>query len=460
MHTHSIDLTLHDALSTLKIMGLEDEFIDAKNLLSPYIKDHYMYNSDNSFFETTIRSIGGLVSAFDLSGDKVFLKHAVEIADKLIVAFETNTGLPDVRVNFETLRHFSTYMGSGWSNLCEIGSNIMEFTRLSQVTGDKKYEAAARKALDFLDKVIGPKLRVPGLYPIYISVQDKDGQISEREYSLGAMADSFYEYLLKMYVMTGDTQSKRMFDLARPALIKYLYKKSNQGVYYFGQGSLEHPDSNFQHLTCFAAGMFALNVISGNSHTVQEDTEIGANITETCHYMYASSDIGISPDSVYMDSVDLEPRSIYKRSFANKAIGKRSSPDDEQLHIAKSSLIAARMQAEAMRKETAKDSALANTVESKEEEIPPPVAKPRQKSIKLRANNPPYFQRPEAIEAMFYMWRLTKKELYRDWVWEIVVKIEEHTKRGAGYTGLNNANYDSPSDRQDSFFLAESKLID
>jgi mannosyl-oligosaccharide alpha-1,2-mannosidase len=335
----------------------------------------------------------------------------------------------------------------------------MEFTRLSQVTGDEKYEAAARKALDFLEKVIGPKLRVAGLYPVYISVQDKEGQINEREYSLGAMADSFYEYLLKMYVMTGDTQSKRMFDQARPALVKYLYKKSNQGVYYFGQGSLEHPDSNFQHLTCFAAGMFALNVISGNSDSVQEDTEIGANITETCHYMYASSDIGISPDSVYMDSVDFEPRSIFKRSLVHNALGKRST-SDEKLHIAKSSLIAAREQAETLNKETTEDPALAKSTESKEEVQKPPPANPIKKNIKLRANNPPYFQRPEAIEAMFYMWRLTKKEIYRDWVWEIVLKIEEHTKRGVGYTGLNNANYDSPSDRQDSFFLAESKLFD
>ena len=44
--------------------------------------------------QTTIRELGGLLSAFDLSGDQVFLKKAIELADLLMPAFNTESGIP------------------------------------------------------------------------------------------------------------------------------------------------------------------------------------------------------------------------------------------------------------------------------------------------------------------------------------------------------------------------------
>ena len=45
-----------------------------------------------SFFETTIRLLGGLLSAYDLTGDDLFLQKAQSIADKLLVACEDTQG--------------------------------------------------------------------------------------------------------------------------------------------------------------------------------------------------------------------------------------------------------------------------------------------------------------------------------------------------------------------------------
>ena len=41
-----------------------------------------------NLFETTIRVVGGLLSAFQLSGDNVFLVRAEELVQKMLPAFE------------------------------------------------------------------------------------------------------------------------------------------------------------------------------------------------------------------------------------------------------------------------------------------------------------------------------------------------------------------------------------
>ena len=45
-----------------------------------------------SFFETTIRLLGGLLSVYDLTGDDLFLQKAQSVADKLLIACEDTQG--------------------------------------------------------------------------------------------------------------------------------------------------------------------------------------------------------------------------------------------------------------------------------------------------------------------------------------------------------------------------------
>lgn len=58
--------------------------------------------SDISVFETNIRFIGGLLSCFALTGDVIFKERAQQIADKLLPAFQTPTGIPNALVNLKT----------------------------------------------------------------------------------------------------------------------------------------------------------------------------------------------------------------------------------------------------------------------------------------------------------------------------------------------------------------------
>jgi len=69
--------------------------------------------------------------------------------------------------------------------------------------------------------------------------------------------------------------------------------------------------------------------------------------------------------------------------------------------------------------------------------------------------------RPEAIEALFYMWRFTKDPKYREWGWKMFLAFEKHCKvAGGGYVGLKNVNHDQPGalrdDKMETFWLAET----
>ena len=69
-----LGLTLIDALDTMWIMGLKEEFAEARNWVSTM---HIGINKDVNLFETTIRVLGGLLSAYHLSQDRMFLAKAV-----------------------------------------------------------------------------------------------------------------------------------------------------------------------------------------------------------------------------------------------------------------------------------------------------------------------------------------------------------------------------------------------
>jgi len=182
-----VGATIIDALDTLWIMGLKDEFKEGRD----WVRDHLSFeNSDDhmsSVFETTIRILGGLLSAYDLSGDEVFLNKARDLGDRLMPAFETPTGLPYGFINLKTGSVDDGDHPQGYSILSEMGSLQLEFRALSERTGDDKYGVAALRIFDFLETLHPPD----GLYPLRI--HKDDGTFDEDRISFGAMGDSFCE---------------------------------------------------------------------------------------------------------------------------------------------------------------------------------------------------------------------------------------------------------------------------
>lgn len=78
--------------------------------------------------------------------------------------------------------------------------------------------------------------------------------------SIGALGDSFYEYLLKVWLQTNkeDTEAKRMYDTAVKGVETHLLKTSNGGLKYLGEYKNGRVDAKMGHLTCFAGTNNAL----------------------------------------------------------------------------------------------------------------------------------------------------------------------------------------------------------
>lgn len=92
--------TIVDALDTLYILGLHKDFKEAKDYVAAIDWDIIKDDEPVQLFETVIRYVGGLLSAYDLSHEKVFVRKAVELVDRLLPAFDTPTGIPYQYVNF------------------------------------------------------------------------------------------------------------------------------------------------------------------------------------------------------------------------------------------------------------------------------------------------------------------------------------------------------------------------
>jgi mannosyl-oligosaccharide alpha-1,2-mannosidase len=160
--------TLVDALDTLWIMGLKDEFDEAAKAVDT-IDFTTTTRADIPLFETTIRYLGGLLAAYDISGKKYknLLEKAVELAEVLISAFDTPNRMPETyyywRPQFASQKH----RASTRVVLAEIGSLSMEFTRLAQLTGEHKYYDAIARITDNLEE-FQDKTKLPGMWPTYL----------------------------------------------------------------------------------------------------------------------------------------------------------------------------------------------------------------------------------------------------------------------------------------------------
>merc|ERR1719466_598645 len=267
--------TIVDSMDTLYIMGLEEEFAKGKEWISTNLNLTQM-TEKISVFETNIRYVGELLSVFALTGDDMFKTKAIEIVEKLLPAFATPTGVPHGRVDMRT-----GVAGKGDKNvLSELGTLHMEFSYLSDITGNTIYKEKVETVRDFLDKKEKPN----NLYPNYLNV--KTGLWGQNHVSLGALGDSFYEYLLKEWLRSGmtDEQAKRMFVEAATDL---------RG------GRLEH---KMDHLACFAGGMFALAAREEEDDIVRRKwMRMAEGITTTCHQSYENTVTKLGPEVIRFD---------------------------------------------------------------------------------------------------------------------------------------------------------------
>ena len=160
--------TLVDTLDTLWIMGLKAEFEEAVKAVDQ-IDFTTTQRADIPLFETTIRYLGGLLAAYDISGRKYqnLLDKAVQLAELLISAFDTPNRMPETYYYWRPLFASQKHRASNRLVLAEIGSLSLEFTRLAQLTGVHKYYDAIARITDNLEEFQN-NTRLPGMWPIFL----------------------------------------------------------------------------------------------------------------------------------------------------------------------------------------------------------------------------------------------------------------------------------------------------
>uniref|UniRef100_A0A9J8CPX9 alpha-1,2-Mannosidase n=1 Tax=Cyprinus carpio carpio TaxID=630221 RepID=A0A9J8CPX9_CYPCA len=288
--------TIVDALDTLYIMEMYDEFEAATEWVERNLD--FNMNAEISVFEVNIRFVGGLLSAYYLSGKEVFRRKAVELGEKLLPAFKTPTGIPWALLNLKSgIGRNWPWASGGSSILAEYGTLHLEFMHLSALSGRPVFAEKVmniRKVLNRLDK---PQ----GLYPNYLN--PNSGQWGQHHVSVGGLGDSFYEYLLKAWLMSDktDEEGKKLYYDALQAIEKNLIRKSSGGLTYIAEwkgGLLEH---KMGHLTCFAGGMIALGADGAPDDKTGHQMELAAEITRTCHESYTRTSMKLGPEAFRFD---------------------------------------------------------------------------------------------------------------------------------------------------------------
>ncbi|KAI1293131.1 glycoside hydrolase family 47 protein [Xylaria venustula] len=164
--------TLVDSLDTLWIMGMEDEFNEAL-LEVKKIDFTVSKRAEIPVFETTIRYLGGLIAAYDVSGGKsgghdILLEKAIELADILMGVFDTPNRMPVLYYNWKPQFASKPRRAGTGVSVAELGSLAMEFTRLAQITKENRYYDAVARITDAFYEWQERGTSIPGIFPEHI----------------------------------------------------------------------------------------------------------------------------------------------------------------------------------------------------------------------------------------------------------------------------------------------------
>jgi mannosidase alpha-like ER degradation enhancer 2 len=216
---HSLLMTPVDALDTLVIMGLKPQADEARNLIDTQLNfDQDIYVKE---FEITIRMIGGLLSSYQLTGDKRLLELADDLGHRMLPMFNSPTGMPYEFINL----HTGAVRGTE-SNPAEIGTLLIEFGMLSRLTGKPEYYDKAKHAMVELYNRRSAK----GLFGSAINIET--GKWLDPTATIQGGTDSFYEYMAKAAILFDDKECANMWQESLPAINKYLADERPSGLWY------------------------------------------------------------------------------------------------------------------------------------------------------------------------------------------------------------------------------------
>lgn len=222
-------LTLIDSLDTLAILGKWQDFRDGvKRVISVTRFDK---NLTANVFEINIRLLGGLLSAHLIAIDPALnimpdyngglLDLASDLGYRMLPAFDTPTGIPFGIVN---LMHGVPKKPKNVVTPSESGTLLLEMGTLSRLTGNPRFEAVVKKAITAIFN------QKTSLNLLGNEINLHTGAWTQKMSGIGAGLDSFYEYLIKGYLLLEDEDYLHMFRQLYSAVLKHV----KLGSWYLG----------------------------------------------------------------------------------------------------------------------------------------------------------------------------------------------------------------------------------
>ncbi|KAJ3095222.1 Endoplasmic reticulum mannosyl-oligosaccharide 1,2-alpha-mannosidase [Phlyctochytrium planicorne] len=428
-----LGISVFDALDTAWIMNRTDIFDECADWVVN--KFEMKADIDANVFETTIRVLGGSLSAYHLSGREDFKGLAVKVAEKLMPAFQESSTLPLSSINLAS----GNPIGSPYDvSTAEATSIQLEFKYLSHITGDAKYWNAVEKVMRHMDTLE----KFDGLVPIYMSAQM--GNFKSSEIRLGSNGDSYYEYLGKQYILTNRTEKGhlRQYLESVKGIKMHLLRRSEPSKLLYvqevniGETTVSSTSPKMDHLVCYLPGTLAVMATNGTHVAAterssrltiaeQEDLHIAEELARTCYEMYHQSPIGLGPEIVFFKESKGDNVTLWLDAFQRNA--------SYAMH----------------RNTTFVPKSMALDVKDGVYES----------DFYIKPGDAHHLLRPEVIEGIFYLYRATGDVKYREWGWKMFEALEKHAKvETGGYTSLSSVKEAGsyPRDKMESFFLGET----
>ena len=472
--------TLVDSLDTLWIMGLEKEFDNAAGELRKV--DFTQCNMDEiNLFETTIRYLGGLLGAYDLTDKKynVFLHKAIELGEMLYHAFDTPNHMPLTRWNWKIAEAGVEEQEASTNVIvAEIGSLTLEFTRLTQLTGDNKYFDVVQRVMDRF-RIEQNQTNLPGLWPLRVNARDRNFHENDA-FTMGGQADSLYEYLPKQYLLLQgrDNDYKDMYEYALETAKTYLafepliplqsddasspatpppppsreakrasYDKTRRDYDFspdysnpilLGTATSHSSSSSVyltplgQHLSCYAGGMVALSARAfAPFHTygiTEDNLDLAERLVAGCVWSYRATPSKIGPE-LFVAAPCRKGRAAItsgeERDWTGVEPGKCRWDREKWLKAVRTHHTASRDPAQLALEESSDPDFWENEI--------------KRMGLKegfVELVDSSYRLRPETVESLFVLWRITGNPKYQDIAWEMFEAIESVAKTKIGYAGV------------------------
>jgi mannosyl-oligosaccharide alpha-1,2-mannosidase len=399
--------TLVDSLDTLWIMGLKAEFYDAAEEVVR-LDFNKTTESGINVFETTIRHLGGLLGAYDLSDEPALLLKARELGDMLYMAFDTPNRIPGFWLTFNDVIAGNQSAGTHDPSASP-ASLSLEFTRLAQLTGDDKYYDAIDRVRAFLERTQNESL-LPGMWPMMINFRDE--KVTDSAFSLGALADSLYEYLPKMAILLGGLEPsyESMYRKAMDTVVENILFRpmlpDKQDILFSGTAFVRNEGVSLipegRHLSCFVGAMFA---VGGRTFGIDEHVRTGERITRGCAWAYDAFPTGLMPEIFGL----IDCKSLHGCDW------------DQERWLEEGDL--------------ALKEGFRNAREAR------------------------YLLRPEAIESIFVLYRVTGDESLRETAWTMFQRIMIATETPFGNSAIKDVTAEGVTEKEDSmesFWMAET----